>query len=57
METAVDALGREVDMTRTGERGCRDPEHLLVIYPANEKVWDFVEEFPHERAGPVKVSE
>lgn len=35
-------------MTRLAQRGCRNPEHLLLLNPWNNKCWDLVVELNHD---------
>lgn len=48
IESAFEALRREVYVTRLVQRGCRNPEHLLLLNPWNKKCWDLVVELTHD---------
>lgn len=41
------ALGRDVDVTGSRERGRGDPEHLLLQDPVDHRLWDRLVECAH----------
>lgn len=47
MECPVEALWRDVDMARLAQRRRRNPEHLLLLDPWDEKGRDFGVELAH----------
>jgi hypothetical protein len=48
MESAFEAFRREVYVTRLAQRGCGNPEHLLLLNPWNNECWDLVVELNHD---------
>ncbi len=51
MERPIEALGRDVNMARLTQRRRRNPEHLLLLDPWDEKSRDFRVELAHGGGG------